>query len=146
MRGVLLVLLVSCTGSPRGTDDIGSDFDPPGRGGNGCRNDSQCASGELCARTGSCMSASLIRAVHVNWTVSGSPVSDDACSPSPDFEIDFRSSDDGRFGYAPVPCAQGRFTVDKLPTKYTSVQLRHGGKSETAAIDAAGEALFDLAL
>jgi hypothetical protein len=74
--------------------------------------------------------------------------SETACTASPDLEVDFRASDsDARFGYAPVPCVEGRFTVDKLPTKFTTVRLRHGSTWETAPIDAAtGDAVFDLTL
>jgi hypothetical protein len=150
MRGLLLVLLVSCTWSSNDGNAPGDPGEPdrPVRGHNGCQADRECSTGELCARTGSCLPASQIHAVHVNWTVRGMAASEAACSPSPDLEIDFRASDsDARFGYAPVPCVEGRFTVDKLPTKYTVVRLRHGSTWEMAPIDAVtGDAVFDLAL
>jgi hypothetical protein len=147
-RGLLLVLLPSCTWSSTDGGDP-TDPDRPVRGhGGSCQADRECSSGELCARTGSCLPASQIYAVHVNWTVRGMAASEAACSPSPDLEIDFRASDsDARLGYAPVPCVEGRFTVDKLPTKFTIVRLRHGSTWETATIDAAsGDAVFDLML
>ena len=147
-RGLLLILLVSCTWSSGDGGDPGDSGGPVrGRGGS-CQADRQCSGGELCARTGSCLPASQIYAVHVNWTVKGMAASEDACSPSPDLEVDFRAGDsDARFGYSPVPCIQGKFTVDKLPTKYNLVRLRHGSTWEMATIDAAtGDAVFDLNL
>jgi hypothetical protein len=147
-RGLLLVLLVSCTWSSSDGGDPGEPDGPVrGRGGS-CHADRDCSGGSLCARTGSCLPASQIYVVHVNWTVKGMAASDETCSPSPDLEIDFRASDsDARFGYAPVPCVQGKFTVDKLPTKYNLVRLRHGSTWEMATIDAAtGDAVFDLNL
>ena len=51
------------------------------------------------------------------------------------------------FGFSPVPCVEGRFTVDKLPNNYTTVRLRHGSTWQTAAIDPmTGDAVFDLSL
>ena len=51
------------------------------------------------------------------------------------------------FGYSPVPCDAGKFTVDKLPTRFTSVALVRdsegpGGVSET--FDGEGTATVDL--
>jgi hypothetical protein len=148
-RGLLLVVLVGCTWSSS-DDAIDQPIDPrrPGRPGRGCQADSNCSGGEVCARTGSCLPASQVYAVHVNWTVKGAPASEAACAPSPDLQINFGvSTDDAEFGFAPVPCVEGKFTVDKLPTKFTAVRLRHGSKWESASIDATtGDAVFDLSL
>jgi|KBSSwiStaDraftv2_1062776.scaffolds.fasta_scaffold200325_3 hypothetical protein len=151
MRGLLAILLVGCTWSSSRDGDVVDDPPPtirPPFEHDACRSDSACAPGELCARTGTCLPVSEIRAVHVIWTVRGAAADVAACSPAPDFEIDFRSSDSAsRLGYAPVPCEQGKFTVDKLPTKFTTVRLSHKGTTDTAGIDAAtGNAVFDLAL
>ena len=62
--------------------------------------------------------------------------------------IEFRASRDDRFGFQPVPCATGQFTVDKLPSRYTSVELGAIDRpvARTADLDDAGQAALDLAL
>jgi hypothetical protein len=47
-----------------------------------------------------------------------------------------------------VPCATGTFFIDRLPLAYDRVKLgsSDGGVAATATIDAAGNALVDLAL
>jgi hypothetical protein len=151
-RGLLLVVVVGCTWSSsddRGAIDHPIDPGGPGRPGrSGCQADRYCSGADVCARTGSCVPSSEVYAVHVNWTVKGAPASDEACAPSPDLQINFGvSADDASFGFAPVPCVEGKFTVDKLPTKFTTVRLRHGSTWQTAAIDATtGDAVFDLSL
>lgn len=150
-RGLLLVVLVGCTWSSS-DDQNDHPIDPgnpgrPGRG-DGCQSDGDCSRGDLCTRTGSCQPASKVFAVHVNWTVKGLPASEAACAPSPDLQVNFGvNAENAVFGFAPVPCVQGKFTVDKLPTYYTTVRLRHGSTWETASIDAmTGDAAFDLSL
>jgi hypothetical protein len=150
-RGLLLVVLVGCTWSSNG-DDEGRIRDPraplgPSRG-PGCETDRDCSGSDLCTRTGSCQPASQVFAVHVNWTVKGAPASEEACASSPDLQINFGVNEENAvFGFSPVPCVEGKFTVDKLPTRLTTVRLRHGSTWETAAIDAAtGDAVFDLSL
>jgi hypothetical protein len=147
-RGLLLVVLVGCTLSSRDDDSAIDHPINPGRPGRGCQADRDCSGGDVCARTGSCLPVSQVYAVHVNWTVKGAPASEAACAPSPDLQINFGVSEsDAEFGFAPVPCVQGKFTVDKLPTKLTTVRLRHGSNWETASIDATtGDAVFDLSL
>ena len=142
MRGVLLVLLAGCT-SP-GDPGAGG---PDGR----CESDDQCG-GDVCARNGVCLPASEIRPIHVTWTLQGMPASQTTCASSPDLEIDFYTPTGGYGGYggyigfAPVPCEEGAFSIDKLPTSFTVVQLgqqRYNG--EAAMLDAAtGSAAIDL--
>jgi hypothetical protein len=150
MRGLLAILLVGCTWSSSRDIDVAEDAAPPPRPtGGACRSDSACSGGELCARTGTCLPPSQIRAAHVIWTVGGAQADATTCSPAPDFDLAFRTaSDEGRpLSYSPVPCELGKFTVDKLPTKFTTVRLTHKGKTDTASIDAtSGEAVFDLTL
>jgi hypothetical protein len=46
-----------------------------------------------------------------------------------------------------VPCKLGRFTVDKLPTRYTTVTLARAGDyygGASATFDSSGNALLDL--
>jgi hypothetical protein len=153
MRALLAIVLAGCmfgcmwSSSSDGDDDDGPRPSRPTTG-QACRSDNACSSGELCARTGTCLPVSQIRAVHVLWTIGGAQPDAASCTPAPDFDIGFRNSEgEGRLGYAPVPCELGKFTVDKLPTSFTLVRLTHKGKTETANVDAqTGDAVFDLTL
>jgi hypothetical protein len=147
-RGLLLVVLVGCTWSSGGDGDPVDHPIDVGRGDHGCRVDRDCSGGGVCTRTGSCQPASQVFAVHVNWTVKGAPASEETCAPSPDLQINFGVDEaNALFGFSPVPCVEGKFTVDKLPTNYTTVRLRHGSTWQTAAIDPmTGDAVFDLSL
>ena len=52
-----------------------------------------------------------------------------------------------RFGYAPVPCNAGIYTIDKLPNWYLVVSLYRndsGGGGAQASFDADGNAMLDL--
>jgi hypothetical protein len=116
--------------------------------GGGCHDDSTCK-GLVCARTGVCLSADQIRAVHVSWTVSGMPASQTSCASAPDLEIelDSPSGSGGRLAFVPVPCIEGKFSVDKAPISIDHVSLgrSYGGGWQTAKIDAiTGEASLDL--
>jgi hypothetical protein len=122
----------------------GSGGDPISHG---CRLDSECA-GQVCARDGACYPATSIRAVHASWTIAGQPATETTCTSHPHLTIHFTAAavTGESFGYAPVPCENGRFTVDKLPTKYTRVDLGpESGTTETSAtIDINGDAAIDL--
>ena len=124
--------------------------DSPGSGwhgghANGCTADSECGGG-ACTRDGTCQSASNVHAIHVTWTVRGNPASDVTCVNAPDLDIEFTSNAQDDLGFAPVPCRQGKFTIDKLAVWYDIVALgldRYGGK--TAVIDrTTGNATIDL--
>jgi hypothetical protein len=142
MRGVVLLLLASCTGGPH------ADVDEFGR----CLGDTACADGEICARNGACYPPSEVRAVSVTWTIGGMAADPVTCGASPDLFIAFSSGRGGGFDhleFSPVPCRAGRFSIDKLPTEFTSVQLggTRGRIGQHAQLDAAtGEAALDLSL
>jgi hypothetical protein len=153
MRGLLAMLAVcgiSCMGSAA-DDDSGNDNEGPEPGGfsdhDGCQRDSACATGELCTRSGACLPASEVRAIHVTWTLSGQPADANTCRVEPRLRINIHASiDSGRVSYAPVPCVAGKFTVDKLPRSFDQVELgrERGDAPRSAMIDAAGEAALDL--
>ncbi|CAN5497850.1 hypothetical protein BH11MYX1_BH11MYX1_37380 [soil metagenome] len=118
-----------------------------GSTGYGCHADSDCG-GLVCARTGACLSATEVRVIHVSWTVNAEVASAATCVKAPDLELTFGANTDGPFGFAPVPCVEGKFTVDKMPIAYKTVQLEReydyaGGTSGT--FDSTGSALLDLA-
>lgn len=130
MRVALALLLVSC-GTPSG----GACFD-----------DNDCGGGEVCARNGECTSNA--RSVRVTWTVRDMPASASTCAQTPNLFIVFSGPTPGdQFGYEPVPCAAGVFTVDKLPRRFNAVELgvASTGYSEVAAFDTQGNAKLDLA-
>jgi hypothetical protein len=118
-----------------------------GSSGYGCRADSECGGSYVCARTGECLPESAVRIVRTTWTLEGQPASDATCTSAPKLSITFLTGPGDVFGFAPVPCDAGKFTVDKLPTRFSSVALArlgddHGGG--TAAFDVEGNALIDL--
>jgi len=108
-----------------------------------------CGGGQVCARNGQCYAPAVVHAVSVSWTVGGAPADTTVCNPAWHLEITFRGPDTTPFSdlsFAPVPCEEGRFTIDKLPLSYTTVTLgdaRSGWR--TARIDpATGAATIDL--
>jgi hypothetical protein len=112
----------------------------------GCVDDGECGAG-ICARNGECLPASEVRSVRVSWTIRGMLASPTTCAASPSFYLLFAGSHPAdTFGYAPVPCDAGLFTVDKLPRRFYAVELGvDGGFAQVQAIDAQNMAVFDLA-
>jgi hypothetical protein len=133
MRALVGIVLLACTGCPGGS-------------GGECTVDPDCASGAVCARNGECLPQSQIRSVRVTWTIRGMPASETTCAASPDLYLMFAgTSANDTFGYAPVPCKAGLFTIDKLPRRFVSVELGVvNGYSDAQAIDANGNVAFDL--
>lgn len=151
MRLALVVLLGACsspysTGDDYGTYDPGSQLPPTGSG--GCEQDSECGSNLVCARDYSCDTADQVMVAHIHWTVSGQPANATTCANIADLDIQFTDDNDAWwFGFSPVPCVEGKFTIDKLPKWYTRVGLGPVGPrtGNAAAIDpTTGEATIDL--
>jgi len=150
MRALLVVLVAGCVvqGTPR-SGDPGWSF-PGDTGRDPCQSDGDCAGGDVCARDGGCWAPSEVRAVHVTWMLGGMPASTTTCASAVDLQIGFYApgSNASELGYAPVPCVQGKFSVDKLPVAYTRVRLGRASSDhgwESAAFDGAtGEATLDL--
>ena len=128
---VLLVLLAGC----------------PDSSSSSCKVDTDCGS-ETCARTGECLPASQIQSVKVTWTIRGQTANATSCASSPSFLLEFDGDSYGdQFGYAPVPCMEGQFTMDKLPTRYIQVDIgvdNAGYFLGSKPIDASGTVAFDL--
>lgn len=116
--------------------------------GDQCDVDSQCGGGLICARDHSCLDPAQVREVKALWTINGAQATEDACRGI-DLYIEFlgRTSDDN-LAFAPVPCFTGQFFVDKLPLRFTSVELgeQDGPASDTASIASDGTASLDLGL
>ena len=88
-----------------------------------------------------------IRGVKVTWTIGGKAASATTCASTPDFYLEFYDTSYGYdFGYAPVPCMQGQFFIDKIPRRYTEVGLSSDQTrfASTKLIDASNMASFDL--
>jgi hypothetical protein len=160
MRLALVALLLSACYIDSSSDDDGYYYDDYGSGGwgsgwggsggtpteYGCASDAEC-SGLVCARTRECLPASQVRIVRSLWTIDGEQASSASCSLAPDLAITFSSSSGEQWGYSPVPCTAGKFTIDKFPTRFTSVQLARdsdysGGAYGTFGSD--GNAQLDL--
>lgn len=129
--------------------DDGGGYQPPPE--YGCKADSDCGTNQVCARTFECMAASEVRIIHVNWTLLGQPASASSCSTSQKLQIGFYSYNAGTsypdWGYAPVPCVQGKFTIDKFPTRYTEASLGRIDSVDTptaGTFDATGNVSIDL--
>ncbi len=144
MRAAVLLLLASCA------DQGSSGFGGPGSTlDSSCEADTQCPTGDVCARDGSCMPPSEVRAIRVTWTVNGMAASATTCADAPNLAIAFASDSHGYYGaltYAPVPCAEGVFSVDKMPVQYIDVGLGEGaGGGPLTPIDpTTGDAAIDL--
>jgi hypothetical protein len=141
-------------GDPGGYD--GGDGWGTGTGGTGgpisygCSSDATCGTGYVCARDGECLSSTDVRIIHVSWTVNGQPATATSCSSHPGLDITFASSSADAydtFGFAPVPCMEGKFTVDKMPKRFVEVALEPDCLCQTAdsgEFDTTGSATLDL--
>lgn len=110
-----------------------------------CQADSDCGT-DVCTRNGECLPASEVYMVKVTWTLRGMPASATTCAQTPDFYIQFDAAAvNDTFGYAPVPCNAGQFTVDKLPTRFTDVELGVESRfDDVTTISRSGLATFNL--
>jgi hypothetical protein len=122
---------------------------PGGTGGNssfGCHADSECGT-DVCARDGECLNPNDVRTVHVMWTMTGQPAGTATCMSSPDLDLTFFTSNE-QFGFSPVPCVEGKFTVDKLPSWFQSVELSrtgdYGSSGASGVFASDGTATLDL--
>jgi hypothetical protein len=135
-RALAAVVLVGCSGVPGSTRSL------PER----CDDNVPCSTDLVCARNELCLPPDQVREIHVTWTVSGAPASPTSCAAAPDLVLELRSESGLHFEFEPVPCAEGEFTIDRLPTEYDTVQL--GRESDRAApraaFDAAGNAMLNL--
>jgi hypothetical protein len=131
MRGVLLLaLLAACGGSTEGQE---------------CESDLDC-DGLVCARNSECVAPENAWPVRVSWTLDGQPPSAYACASYPAMYLVFYATEVGdSFGFSPVPCIAGVFTVDKMPKRFVSVELGSNERVvQEQVIDSQGMAAFDL--
>ena len=124
---------------------VGCSLTTSGTGGE-CQTDAQCGD-EVCARSGECLVRSSLRSVTIKWTVNGAAADLSSCTAHPDLYVQFDGADYGdTLRFAPVPCREGSFFVDKLPKRYVQAELgSEGGAGDVSAIDATtAQAKFDL--
>jgi hypothetical protein len=149
-----VLLLAGCLIEP---PDSGDDYSGGGWGsgmggsggtsGYGCQSDTACGSGYVCARDGNCTIATSVRIVHTTWTMSSQTATDATCSNAKYLDITFSATGGEMFGFAPVPCSAGKYTIDKLPMRYTLVTLARSGDYSGGAsgtFDAQGNAALNL--
>ncbi len=153
---IALALLAACQPQGTSTDVTDGSYDSgavpydPTDGGSfdlTCHADRECGSGLVCARDGECLPASLVRAVHVRWTVRGAAPTAESCAAYAHMAVSFAAADAyDSVGFAPVPCPAGVFTVDKLPRRFRDASIRTEAGSDVAAgaFDATGAVLLDL--
>jgi hypothetical protein len=110
MRSISLALVLACAGCPSSS-------------GGACIEDSDCSDGEVCARDEACAASSSVRQVTVTWTVNGAPATMATCAAHRNLFVSFLATTGEAFGFAPVPCFTGTFNIDKLPARYTAVEL-----------------------
>lgn len=132
-----LVLFAGCIqpapdpGPQPGPDPGGWGTGPGGTGGDssyGCHADTDCGTGYVCARDGECLTSSDVRIIHVTWTVNGAAADATSCAYEPNLDITFlNNASQEQFGFSPVPCVEGKFTIDKLPTRFDTVELAKTG-------------------
>jgi hypothetical protein len=90
-----------------------------------CQTDHDC-NGLVCTRDFECLPSSQVRSVKVTWTIHGQPADATSCAPTPGFTLRFIDSyTNTAFGYEPVPCMEGQFTIDKIPTAYDYVEIEN---------------------
>lgn len=137
MRFAAFALMASLAGCSLTSNGSGSE----------CNSDSQCGD-DVCARSGECIAHANVRSVTVKWTVDGVAAATDSCAAHPDLFLQFDGTEYGdSLRFAPVPCKEGSFFVDKLPTRYGQVELGVEGRGadDVARIDAAtAQAQLDL--
>jgi hypothetical protein len=156
LAALLLATIAGCPTQSTGGDDVGfggGGFSGGG-GGNvepGCHSDDDCGGDTVCARDGECLPAADVRHISVTWTIAGAAASDTTCADEPNLEISFTDEldvDDGDgFGFAPVPCNEGKFSVDKMPTHLNAAELgNEDGDTDAASgsFDGSGNLTLDI--
>ncbi|MGN6110722.1 MAG: hypothetical protein ACTHU0_36805 [Kofleriaceae bacterium] len=137
MRALMVAAIALLAGCPMMGPETGGE----------CFVDRECASGEICARDGQCAAPSAVREVKAVWTMHGLPANKATCADHRELYIMFEGSNPGEdLGFAPVPCENGQFFIDRLPTSYHRVEIgqEHGSGVAFGTIDAAGQAILDL--
>jgi hypothetical protein len=118
-----------------------------------CQTDADCA-GDVCARDGACTAPADLQKVHVTWTIFGGPADATSCAAFPDFEVElftdsaFPTGAGDELSFTPVPCAEGLFTVDRIPRRYWIAGAKTSATGDSSGmyvpLDATGTAAINL--
>ncbi|MFT3700464.1 MAG: hypothetical protein QM831_45390 [Kofleriaceae bacterium] len=117
----------------------------------GCQSDTTCSSeygsGYVCARDGECALATDVRSIRVSWTLQSAPADSTSCAAQPTLALTFTEAATGDWtGFAPVPCSEGSFFVDKFPKRFGTVMLspEWGVNGPNTTFNSDGTATLDL--
>ena len=136
MRGLVLLLLAGCM----------QQSDPTGPSTDKCTTDEDCG-GNICARDHWCHPPYSIQSIKTTWTLRGKIADPVTCQGTPDLEITFTGPHgEWAISYAPVPCVDGQFWMDKLPGSFTNVELGLPDARAESKTVVAGQVAFDLQL
>jgi hypothetical protein len=153
--------LVGCDLTGTSSSSGGDDYYPPGGDNTGgwtstpggtdyqCMADADCNSASLiCSSTFQCMKPSAVHAIHVNWTLDEKPASTTTCANAPTLELSFTDVNGyNGWGYAPVPCAEGKFTIIKMPVTFVGANMGSEdgtGSYFNGSFDGSGNTTIDL--
>ncbi|HEY3805023.1 MAG TPA: hypothetical protein VGL61_20575 [Kofleriaceae bacterium] len=102
----------------------------------------------VCTKYDQCLPADDVRTIHVTWTVSGQPASDTSCRDAPDLALQPGVPYDLGYGWAPIPCNEGKLTVDGIPIETTFTVLYRTGdgpySGSAGFFDGSGDLALDL--
>jgi len=131
-----LLVLAGCSQSPSPSSTAGA-----------CDSDSDCIGG-VCARSGECAAVTEIQTVHVHWLIAGKPADASTCDAYPNLTVEFLTSpppnNEPLLSFAPVPCIEGEFTADRIPTWFWIAGVRNREAGMDVPIGADGMARLDL--
>lgn len=150
-RWLAVIFVVGCRGTAPPEPDAGTLVLPPpppqGEPGS-CNHGPVCSSDQVCLRgSGGCAPPDQAYTVHLRWTIGGQPATSVTCAPAPDLLVEFSAGDAPGFGFAPVPCKAGLFTLDHVSRTIDKVSLgpAHMPTTQSAMLDPiTGEATIDL--
>ncbi len=135
---------------PNGWSGGGNDGGGGGGGGGGyygCRQDTDCSTCFVCARDGECIAAADAHAIRISWTMKSAEPDATTCTAQPTLALTFTESASGDWtGFAPVPCSEGKFSIDKFPKRFDQVMLSPawGVDGPTTEFGSDGTATLDL--
>lgn len=112
-------------------------------GDSSCEVDADCSGERVCARSHECLLLAQVRRVQVRWTVGGAAASEATCAPVEPLAIEFAATREDVLKYEPLACAAGLFTIDKMPSRLTTVRVT-GAVSAASGIPSDGQVQLDL--
>jgi hypothetical protein len=102
-----------------------------------CKVDGDCkgnVGGLVCDQASFCTDSATLQTVRARWTLKGLTPGGASCSAYSRLVVEFKSPDGATdFGFDPVPCPAGMFTINKVPSQITKARviayLNAGGTS-----------------